>query len=355
MSVETASGDRTGASDRLSLTLNMNSEEAPAGNHVGLQLGGREPLWLSREPAFSHQALLYDDADEFLAGTVPFVCEGLRREEAVLVAVTRPRRRALEGELGAEADLVQFVEMESLGANPGRIIPAWRRFVARHVAHDRPGRGIGEPVWPGRGPAELAECRRHEMLLNLAFAHSPAWQLLCPYDARGLDEDTLEGACHTHPHFACGHGLLPSADYLGPGEAPDPLTGELPELGTPAVVETSFDAGRLATVRAIVASQAAEAGLRPPRSGDLVLAVDEMASNSVCHGGGMGRLRIWREPDRLVCEVRDFGRVADPLVGRREPLPRQPGGRGLWIVNQVCDLVQLRSGPPTVVRVQMSV
>jgi anti-sigma regulatory factor (Ser/Thr protein kinase) len=44
-----------------------------------------------------------------------------------------------------------------------------------------------------------------------------------------------------------------------------------------------------------------------------------------------------------VCEVRDGGQLSDPLVGRRRPSSDQIGGRGLWIANQLCDLVQVRS------------
>ena len=74
-----------------------------------------------------------------------------------------------------------------------------------------------------------------------------------------------------------------------------------------------------------------------------MLAVNEVATNSVRHGGGRGRLRAWQERDVLICEVRDGGRLDDPLVGRRRPTGAQIGGYGLWLANQVCDLVQLRS------------
>ena len=45
----------------------------------------------------------------------------------------------------------------------------------------------------------------------------------------------------------------------------------------------------------------------------------------------------------MVCEVRDRGRIEEPLVGRRRPEPGARGGHGLWMANQLCDLVQLRS------------
>ena len=94
-----------------------------------------------------------------------------------------------------------------------------------------------------------------------------------------------------------------------------------------------------------IPGHAAAAGLNPDRTADLVLAVDEVASNSLRHGGGRGTLRIWREQGALVCEVRDAGRFEDPLAGRERPALDRDGGRGLWMVNQLCDLVQLRSFP----------
>src|SRR5690606_37972899 len=113
-----------------------------------------------------------------------------------------------------------------------------------------------------------------------------------------------------------------------------------------------FGSGDLCAVRELVAGQARAARLDASRREDLVLGVNEVAANSLDHAGGHGLLRIWREPGALVCEVQDGGRISDLLAGRRPPDETQERGRGLWLVNQVCDLVQIRSGPQgTVVRV----
>lgn len=306
------------------------------------------------EPAFSHQALFYSDTKEFLAGTVPFVGEALERGEPILVAVTRQRARALQDELGDAAALVQFAEMERLGRNPARIIPAWQQFVNTHGGPDSPVRGIGEPIWQGRSAAELGECRRHEALLNLAFVDAPAWQLLCPYDTSTLDDEVLHGACHTHPYLCDAASPLRCSDaYLSPEQAPTPFAGDLVEPDN-ATFQMRFDLHRLAALRQIVTNQAAATGLPTSRISDLVLSVSELASNSVGYGGGSGLLRIWRSEGALVCEVRDRGRLTDPLVGRRHPSPTQKRGRGVWLANQLCDLVEIRSlAGGTVVRVRM--
>jgi anti-sigma regulatory factor (Ser/Thr protein kinase) len=76
---------------------------------------------------------------------------------------------------------------------------------------------------------------------------------------------------------------------------------------------------------------------------DLVLAANEIATNSVRHGGGRGAVRMWRHGESVACEVRDSGQIAHPLAGRERPKGGQTSGFGLWLANQLCDLVQIRS------------
>ena len=85
------------------------------------------------------------------------------------------------------------------------------------------------------------------------------------------------------------------------------------------------------------------AGIRPDRTEDLVLAVSEVAANSILHGGGRGWLRMWETDGSFVCEVRDRGVITDPLVGRTTPPHDAEEGKGQWLANLVCDLVQLRA------------
>lgn len=118
-------------------------------------------------------------------------------------------------------------------------------------------------------------------------------------------------------------------------------------------VEMRFTARELRDVRRSVSSYA-EGSLGKGRTDDLVLAVNELATNSVRHGGGVGTLRIWAEPGVLVCEIQDAGHIADPDACLTPPTPDQPSGRGLWVVNRLADLVQIDSSPTgTVVRVHM--
>lgn len=295
---------------------------------------------------FRHQALFYVDDAGFLDGTLRFIREGLVAEEPILVAVNQAKIARIKRRLGGAADRVRFLDMAAFGRNPARIIPVWRDFVAEH-ARSPVMRGIGEPVWPGRSEAELGECDRHESLLNLAFADDEGggeFNLLCPYDARALGPDVLAAARRNHPEIINGNDCEPSPDYLAPADAPDPFAGALPR--PPANADRlRFGAAELSNVRRLTWSRAAAAGFGAVRQGDLVIAINELASNSVEHGGGGGSLAIWSDPGALVFEVEDSGRIHDALVGRSRPLADQHSGRGLWLVNQYCDLVQIRSGP----------
>ena len=289
---------------------------------------------------FRHEALLYEGIDGFMGAVVPFVREGVERREPILVAVDEHKIARLKSALGDDARRVQFAEMRALGRNPGCIIPAWRQFVIDHAGEGIPMRGVGEPIWPGRSHDELEECHRHEALLNTAFDDGPAWTLVCPYDTAALPDEVVDHARCTHP--AIGHNGSSATSGAYRERYADPLDGALPEPGVHAD-ELEFTIDDLGTVRGIVMAWAQAAGLGGMRSSDLVLAVNELVANSVRYGGGAGRLRSWREPGRLVCEVRDSGRIDDPLVGRGLPLDDGRSGRGLWLVHQLCDLVQLRS------------
>ena len=110
----------------------------------------------------------------------------------------------------------------------------------------------------------------------------------------------------------------------------------------------------LAAIRAVVYRYAILAGLSEPRATDLVLAVSEVAANTVRHAKSPGSLKIWYDSDEIVCQVHDDGIIADPLAGRRKPSLDAMGGHGLWLVNEVCDQVDMRSDETgTTVRLHM--
>jgi anti-sigma regulatory factor (Ser/Thr protein kinase) len=111
----------------------------------------------------------------------------------------------------------------------------------------------------------------------------------------------------------------------------------------------------LAAVRAVVHRYAKQAGLPESRAIDLVLAVSEVAANTVRHAKSPGSLKIWYDSVEIVCQIQDEGFISDPLAGQRRPSLDAMGGHGLWIVYQVCDDVEIRSDEMgTTIRLHMA-
>jgi anti-sigma regulatory factor (Ser/Thr protein kinase) len=290
-------------------------------------------------PAFRHELYPYDGHAAFLDGTLSFIEDALTGGETVVVAVGPDKQEMLRAELagGDSARHVSFVDTAALGRNPGRLIPAWRDWVAESVSDGFPVRGISECAWEGRTPGERGELQYHEWLVNLAFARS-AWWLLCPYDTTAVESAALHTARRCHPFRLSegAHGANP--DYADEPWAFTDLTAACdPDH------ELVYRAGELAVVRDKVTACAGRHGLEGERLRELLVAATEVAANSIKYGGGSGTLRSWAEGDDLVCEFHDAGHIQDPLAGRTRPAPRQAGGRGIWLVHQLCDLVQIRS------------
>ena len=303
---------------------------------------------------FRHEIHLHRGDEEFLAGALGFVREGLAREETVVVAEPRRRLALVRDALGTDAAAVSFLDVDEVGGNPGRLLPLLASTVAEHTGAGHGLRVLGEGVHAGRRRAELAECLVHEALINHAFGPGPAWLLLCAYDAATLPPDVADAAMRAHPARS-GPGGGPNPAYVPACDGADlaALTGDAPlPPPTDVVLRGEFGRRDLPAVRRTVHRFARSCGLPEARTADLEIAASELAANSVRHGGGHGSVGLWCEPDAVVVEFSDAGRLEDPLVGRRRPEDPQGSGMGLYLVHQLCDLVQVRTGPAgTTVRV----
>jgi anti-sigma regulatory factor (Ser/Thr protein kinase) len=122
----------------------------------------------------------------------------------------------------------------------------------------------------------------------------------------------------------------------------------------PSAVSLTFTTD-LAAVRAVVCRYATEAGLSEIRAIDLMIAVSEVAANTMQHARTTGTLDIWHDSDEIICQVTDTGYIADPLAGARMPRPGAAAGYGLWMVSRVCDRVDLQSDETgTTIRMHMN-
>lgn len=295
-----------------------------------------------------HMLYPYAGTQDYLDGLLAYVDEARAADASVVICAPEDRCDLLRGYL-RESDSVAFMDLTALGTNPGRLIPAWREWIDRRnsvgAVH-----GIGESVWSGRSAARLSELQYHEWLLNLAFAQTPTWSLLCPYDTVGQSEEIVEALGRSHPLVWDG-ATSTTTTYYTPGPY---AFAQFAAPRTP-YDETQYTIHDLTSLRELVTRWAASHNLPADRTRDLMLAVTEVASNSIRHGGGKGTLRVWVEDGALVCEFRDAGVIKDPMVGRVRPAANQIGGCGLWFVHQLCDLVEIRSEPAhgTCIRLHM--
>jgi anti-sigma regulatory factor (Ser/Thr protein kinase) len=288
-----------------------------------------------------HLALFYESMGDYLTALQQLVDAAAERDEPVLMTVPAARLSWLRGELSFEPGRVAFADMTELGRNPARIIPSLRAFADQHP--QQRVWSVGEPAWAGRSAAELCEVTRYEALTNAAFAGAPATRL-CPYDVTALPEPVLANAARTHPSIARHCREAVSASYLQPPRLPPGC--DIPIPPPPATAERLAYEHDLRPVRAMIARSASRAGLAAERVTDLVIAASEVAANTLRHTRAGGTAHVWHTGREIICQLHDTGVIEDPLACSRLPAGDLPGGKGLWLVNQVCDLVELRSASP---------
>jgi anti-sigma regulatory factor (Ser/Thr protein kinase) len=296
-----------------------------------------------------HLVLFYRDEGEYQAVLAQHVDAAAGRGEAVLILIPQPR--LVQSAWAASPPGVSSADMTELGRNPARVVPALRSFCDANP--HRRVLIIAEWMWPGRSHAELCEAARHEALLEHALDGRDV-TVLCPYSATALPPWVLADAGCLHQWQAQPDTVRPSPTYAGPGSVPASCLAPLPS--PPADAEAIEYRSDLRPVRAMVTAVAQEAGLSPNRATDLMLAASEVAANTLRHTRASGIALTWRTDREVLCQLSDSGYIADRLAGLRRPPAGESGGQGLWLVNQVCDLVELRSTQAgTLIRLHMRI
>jgi hypothetical protein len=297
----------------------------------------RQPL--RDQQSYRHEAFIWRDPSDFAENLAAFADEGLANGEPVMAALVQEHADWLRGRLGARSASVTFVDMTQLGRNPALIAAAWREFLNRHRGWDRPIRGIGEPIWPGRRPEEVQECQLHEALLNVAFEPETPFWLICPYEAQ-LGPSVLSEAERSHPAILQDQHYRGSTSYGGQSEVDRLFGADLAPI--PAEPRTyAFTVEDVRDVFAMVVREAYAADLSSDQALDLATAARRLASDTLHRGGHGGVVRIWNRPEAVIFEVSDTTVIIDVLAGRGVA----PGehDHGLWSANRNCDLVQVRS------------
>ena len=293
---------------------------------------------------YRHEALPYSGSTAFASSCSSVVSDGLAHDERMIVLAPQAKLDDVHDALGADADDVTLVPTDTHGRNPGRLTTMLHSFQA--AGDGRHSTGIKETGFAGRSAAAREEIAFADAVLNDPSLQSWPLSVVCLYDTAELDDASALAMQRSHPVIrgADGNPMFdPAVTASIYGTLFDPAPDEARRM--------TVTSGRLAQTRAFVRTVGAGYRLKAERLDDLVLAANEIVTNSMRYGGGRAEVALWVADDAVACEVRDRGHITDPLAGRIAPPPSATSGRGLWLVNNVCDLVQIRSSERgTVVR-----
>jgi anti-sigma regulatory factor (Ser/Thr protein kinase) len=297
---------------------------------------------------FSHGALIHDSDDQLLDTVVPFLLAGVNSGESAVVCCTPPTAGLLHSQLGQDPR-VTFLDYDATYSTPIGAIAAYQEIVDSYVsAGAHHVRVIGEATSEGCVD-DRVDWGRYEAVVNKALAQYPL-SAICTYDKRVLSADVLAYGRLTHPMLVDRGRNTSNPDFVQPAvflrrtarTRAEPEESAEPELEVPVL--SSLDDLRVQVEACLLG-----ATHMTQEAADLVLAVNEMATNAVRHGEPPVTVRLWASADRLVCTVTDRGDgVSDPFTGFIWPgahgqMPVR--GMGLWVARRLCDRVDLVKGP----------
>lgn len=279
---------------------------------------------------YRHQAIPYAGHDEFVQRATRFFSDGVSAGEPGLLLTCQERLDDVRDSLGDLARDLEFLDVDVVGRNPALIFSVFDGFANAHAG--RRVRGWSEPVNAAWTSARRAEAGLHELLLNAEPCRKWDMWLGCPYDTTTLDDAALAAVRASHPDDGSDLATVARAEFESP------LPPRPPEADTIPV-----DAADLAALREMVRTAARMSGLDDERAEGLVCAVNEVVTNGMRHGRRPVDVALWSADGALVCDVHDRGRLQDPFAGRVAPVLGAVGGRGLWLANHLCDLMQVRA------------
>ena len=289
-----------------------------------------------------HDLLLQDSPEELAALAAPFLRAGLEAGDTVAVVTGRRCSDALREALGDDDRMVVLDPADLYRQRTPAAITALQQLAAQRAPEGRRLRIFGETDF-GETSRDWLEWQRYEAVLNEALCGQPVWGL-CGYDTSRLPDELVESGLRTHPQLLTTQGRLANPDYQEPADF-------LRSLPTPAEpLEETEPLLRVDSVsdfiglRHAVADRLAGLGGSPDLLEDLHLAVDEMCSNAVRHGGPPVQLRLWASAERVVCTISDRGPgMDDPFAGYgpAHGTDLSQGGMGLWLARQLCDHVDV--------------
>ncbi|HZG91250.1 MAG TPA: ATP-binding protein [Pseudonocardia sp.] len=308
-----------------------------------------------RSLRLQHVAAFFRSPADLRGQLLPMVVSALRSGSAVATAVTPATEGAIHDELGSPPGLVVLSQPDGRDAGSGQTLAGRRARELRSLtaATGRPVTMISEHA-PRLDGADGTFWTELDAAFNIALAELPV-TLTCFFPELPLHREVLDGARRNHPLLLVGGEHRHNPHHLGPRAVLAEQPAPAPALLGPPEVRLSFGAWQLHEVRNAVEEALLAAAVPHERAEDVVLAVNEVATNAVEHGDAKAELSIWIGADGVTCEVTDAGSLRDPLPGLQAPHSSNPRGRGVWIARQLCDWLHVwTDGTGTHVRMRAS-
>lgn len=314
--------------------------------------------WTAAAAGHGHAAVLYADTATLLAATTPFLEDGLRAGDLVVLACPPEVAETVTEPLGERARGVEREPRICLLDTRAPDAFGVTRQVLRRAPAARSGRVrlVGQ-VQFGTEPATFREGLRYEIAANAVLAGAPL-SVMCLLDTAALPAPLVSLAVAAHPQLVSGDGLVDNGRFREPSSflhslpvPREPVEDAPPLLAVDGATVLAQLRGRL---RAALAAAVPDAD----QQDDLLLAVSEVAANAFRHGRPPVSARLWGDGRRLVCTITDSGRgYDDPLAGFQpahgDDLAH--GGMGLWLARKLWDSVDLANdGPGLTVRLATS-
>lgn len=292
----------------------------------------------------SHAAGFYGSHAALVAQLEPLAEAARDRGEPLVVGVRPITEEALAHLLGDSVELVALAQPDGTDAGSGQTVASRRARQLRKLTEGgaRSVTAITEHISRFDGP-DGSFWTELDAAMNVALSELPV-TLTCFFPELPLHQRILDGARRNHEQLLVGGVPRSNPGYQAPRDVLADQPVAAPDvLGAPDM-NLRFGAWQLHELRAQVQQALLDAGCQLDHAEDVVLAVNEVATNAVAHGESEAELYLWTG-DELVCEVHDRGILADPLPGLQAPHPSHPKGRGLWIARQLCDMLHIWSDP----------
>jgi len=300
---------------------------------------------VAQSVALQHRCAFYSSPKHLTTQLTPMLAATLARGTTVALAVAPDTAATVEDVLGPSRQLVRLSEPNP-GSQSGQTLAAHRARELRELIREHgPVAMIGQHRSEFDG-ADGSFWTELDAAFGIALAEMPV-ELTCFYPELPLHQAILDGARRTHPALLVGGTPVANPEHLCPRTvlaehpAPSPTLLGAPDL------QLEFGAWQLNEMRELLERALVTTGYGRDRAEDLVLAVNEVATNAVEYGSADARLYVWLDgdgrSDGAVCEIHDRGTLRDPLPGLAAPHSSDPRGRGVWIARQICESLHVWS------------